>query len=322
MPVPTLTAATLRPATRPTLYFIGVTTGSSSIQRVFPAWAEVLGVDAILTGIDLPVHAPEEDYRRVVEFIRDDDLSLGALVTTHKIDLYRAARDVFDERDFFAELMGEVSCIAKRDNKLIGSAKDPISSGLALDAIIPADHWIKNPDATVVSMGAGGSTIAISWYLSQLNRGDNRPRKIVVTNRSEPRLQHLSEIREEIDTDTPFEYVHAPSAAHNDSVVSIQPPGSLIINATGLGKDAPGSPLTSAVSFPDRALVWDLNYRGDMVFLDQAREQQSRQHLDIHDGWEYFLHGWTQVIGDVFQVHIPTSGPEFDKLSDIARSTR
>jgi hypothetical protein len=30
------------PATQPTLYFIGVTTGKSSIMRVFPKWAKAL----------------------------------------------------------------------------------------------------------------------------------------------------------------------------------------------------------------------------------------------------------------------------------------
>ena len=53
MTFPTLTASTLRPATAPTLYFIGVTTGSSSIQHVFPRWAAHLGLqDAVLQGID------------------------------------------------------------------------------------------------------------------------------------------------------------------------------------------------------------------------------------------------------------------------------
>lgn len=31
-------------ATAPTLYFIGVTTGQSSIMKVFPKWAEALGL--------------------------------------------------------------------------------------------------------------------------------------------------------------------------------------------------------------------------------------------------------------------------------------
>jgi shikimate 5-dehydrogenase len=320
--VPTFTADTLRPATRPTLYFIGVTTGSSSIQRVFPAWAKELGIDAVMQGIDLPVHAPAEQYRRVVEFIRDDPYSMGALVTTHKIDLYQAAKDLFDERDFFAELMGETSCISKRGSQLRCHAKDPISSGLALDAFVPAGHWANNPQATVVSMGAGGSTIAVSWYLTQPSRGANRPARFVVTNRSLPRLDHLREVHAAIDTDVPFEYHHCPTPDMNNAVLAAQPPGSLAINATGLGKDAPGSPLTNAARFPQGGLVWELNYRGDLVFLEQARSRQEADALTVEDGWVYFLHGWTQVVAEVFDIAIPTSGASFERLSQIARETR
>ncbi len=95
-------------------------------------------------------------------------------------------------------------------------------------------------------------------------------------------------------------------------------PGSLVINATGLGKDAPGSPLTFYGSFPERGIVWELNYRGDLVFLDQAEAQKEEKILQIEDGWDYFLHGWTQVIAEVFAVDIPTSGPGFDEISRIA----
>ncbi|TIM29661.1 MAG: shikimate dehydrogenase, partial [Mesorhizobium sp.] len=50
-----------RPATQPTFYFIGVTTTSSSIMRVFPAWARHLRLkDAVLKGIDFPLHADPE----------------------------------------------------------------------------------------------------------------------------------------------------------------------------------------------------------------------------------------------------------------------
>lgn len=322
MPVPTFTASTLEPAAVPTLYFIGVTTGSSSIQRVFPAWAREIGIDARLQGIDMPLHAPAADYRRVVEFIRDDALSMGALVTTHKIDLYDAAQDLFTERDAFAEMMGEVSCISKRGGELRAHAKDPVSSGLALEAILPPGHFARHPEASVVSMGAGGSTIAISWYLSQESRGDERPSRVVATNRSTPRLEHLERIQADFATSTPFTFIHAPDPTDNDAVVGDQGPGSLIINATGLGKDAPGSPLTDAVQFPQGSLVWDLNYRGELTFLDQARAQHDRRALDIHDGWVYFLHGWTQVIGEVFDVSIPTSGAAFDRLSELAKEAR
>ena len=87
-----------QPATQPTLYFIGVTTAKSSIMKVFPAWARHLGLnDAVIEGIDFPLHADPAAYREAVAFIKDDPLSLGALVTTHKIDLFKACRDLFDD---------------------------------------------------------------------------------------------------------------------------------------------------------------------------------------------------------------------------------
>ncbi|MFC4242135.1 shikimate dehydrogenase family protein [Gryllotalpicola reticulitermitis] len=317
-PAPSFTAATLRPADEPTFYFIGVTTGSSSIQRVFPAWAHELGLDARLQGIDLPLHAAADDYRRVVDFIAQDELSLGGLVTTHKIDLFRAARDRFDVIDELAQLMGETSCISKRGGRLISHAKDPISSGRALDAFVPAGHWART-GADVVSMGAGGSTLAISWYLSRPERGADRPRRIVITNRSQPRLEHAASVTARFATDTPFDFVLAPDARDNDEVIAAAPPGSLVVNATGLGKDAPGSPVTDAASWPQGGLAWDLNYRGDLVFLDQARRQPG---LAVEDGWTYFLHGWTAVIAEVFDVELPSAGPDFETLSRLAQEAR
>lgn len=61
-------------AKEPTMYFIGVTTGQSSIMKVFPIWARALSLEGVLKGIDIGLHAPAEDYKRVVEFIRDDPL--------------------------------------------------------------------------------------------------------------------------------------------------------------------------------------------------------------------------------------------------------
>ena len=116
----------------------------------------------------------------------------------------------------------------------------------------------------------------------------------------------------------PVSYVQVADAAGNDAVVSAAPRGSVVINATGLGKDRPGSPLTDKVVFPQDSIAWDFNYRGELVFLDQARAQQSSLNVRVEDGWVYFLHGWTRVIADVFGIDIPTRGPAFERLSDIA----
>ena len=318
----TFTFDSLEPATRPTFYFIGVTTGGSSIRSVFPRWAEALGLgDVELVGIDLALHALDEQYRTVVEFLKADPLSLGALVTTHKIDLYRAARDLFDEIDPLAELMDEVSSLSKRDGRFIAHAKDPISSGLALDAFLPAGYFSAQPTDVVV-FGAGGSAIAIDWYLTRESRGADRPARVIVTNRSAPRLETLRAVHEESHAGIPLETVTAPTPEDNDAVLAGARPRSVVINATGLGKDAPGSPLSDDVVFPENAVVWDLNYRGDLVFLDQARAAESTRSLRVEDGWVYFIHGWTQVIAEVFDIEIPTSGPMFDELSAIASATR
>ncbi len=308
----------LVPATIPTIYFIGVTTSRSSILTVFPRWAEALDIGpSRIVGIDLPLHAPAADYRRVVAFIKDDPLSLGALVTTHKIDCFHAARELFDEIDPLAVLTGELSCLSKRDGMLIASAKDPITGGLAFDAFVPAGHFART-GAEVFSMGAGGSTIAIAWHLMRKARGGDRPSRIIVSNRSQPRLDEFARLQTQFDPGVPVSCELAPTPEDNDAIMAALRPGSVVINATGLGKDAPGSPITDAAAFPAAGFAWELNYRGDLVFLRQAQAAANRQQLTVEDGWLYFLHGWTRVIAEVFHRDIPTSGPRFGDLSELA----
>ena len=309
-------------ADKPTMYFIGVTTRQSSIMRVFPEWARYLGLgDCAIVGMDFRPHDAPEAYREAVSFIKRDTRSLGALVTTHKVDLLRACRDLFDELDHYASLLGEVSSISKRDGRLVGHAKDPITSGLALEAFLPPDHW-EHTGAEAFIMGAGGSAMALTWHLMKPEHGPNRPSRLVVANRSTPRLDEMRHLHRELATGVPVDYLHAPRPEQNDEILAALKPGSLVVNATGLGKDAPGSPLTDRAVFPEHGLVWDFNYRGNLVFLAQARSQAAARYLDVQDGWVYFIHGWTQVIAEVFHTDIPSSGPKFEELARIAETAR
>jgi shikimate 5-dehydrogenase len=308
-------------AKTPTMYFIGVTTHQSSIMRVFPRWAEFLGLgDIEIRGMNFRWHDEPENYRRAVAFIKHDPLSLGALVTTHKLDLLHACRDQFERLDEFAELMGEISSISK-DGGLVGHAKDPITSGLALEAFLPERHW-ERTRADALVLGAGGSAVAVTWYLLNRSHGANRPARLIVTNRSTPRLEAMRRFHQDLDAGIPVEYHHTPSAEATGRLMAGLKPGSLVINATGLGKDAPGSPLGDDAPWPAGGLAWDFNYRGNLVFLDQARAQEQARNLRIEDGWIYFIHGWTRVIAEVFHIDIPTRGPKFDELSRIAAAAR
>ncbi len=304
-------------ATAPTIYFIGVTTDQSSIMKVFPKWADFLGLkDSVIKGIDFKPHSPAEEYREAVEFIKNDPLSLGALVTTHKIDLFQTCRDLFDYVDPYAERLGEVSSISKEDGKLCAHAKDPISSGLALANFVPANYW-KDHGGDVLLLGAGGSTLAMSVYFAQEKIGANVPKRIIIANRSLPRLESAKAILDGIHPQIKFEFVHNPTPEDNDRTLASLKPHSLIVNATGLGKDAPGSPLTDGCEFPRESLVWEINYRGDLLFKRQAESQAAAKNLHVEDGWIYFIHGWTQVIAEVF--HIEIKGDRLENLSRIAK---
>lgn len=307
-----------QPATAPTLYFIGVTTGQSSIMKVFPKWADALGLkDAVIKGIDFAPHSSAEEYREAVTFIKNDPLSLGALVTTHKIDLFNTCKDLFEYVDPYAERLGEISSISKKGGKLCAHAKDPISSGMALENFVPANYWTQY-DGDVLLLGAGGSTLAMSVYFAQEQFGANVPKRIIIANRSVPRLESAQAILDGINPKIHFEYIHNPTPADNDKTLASLKPHSLIVNATGLGKDGPGSPLTDDCVFPEDSLVWEINYRGDLLFKRQAEAQAQSRRLHVEDGWIYFIHGWTQVISEVFQIDI--KGELLEKLSEIAKS--
>jgi len=311
----------IEPAKSPTLRFIGVTTAKSLIMKVFPLWAKELGLsNATIKGIDIEIHADKKIYREVVDFLKSDELSLGALITNHKIDIYEAASDLFDYLDPYAKMFGEVSCISKNGNKLEGYAKDPISSGLAMEEFIPPNFW-RDHGGEVFIIGAGGSARGIAFYLMQEKHKDNVPSKIIISNRSQPRLDTIKKLFLEYNPrNIELEFHLTPEPRLNDAILKTVKPYSLIINATGLGKDRPGSPLTDNAEFPENSIVWDINYRGDLKFLHQAKEQMDAKKLRLEDGWRYFIHGWTQVIAEVFHIKIPPQ--KIDILSNIANTIR
>ncbi|MDX2137992.1 MAG: shikimate dehydrogenase [Chloroflexota bacterium] len=311
----------LQPQTRRTMIFIGVTTGSSAMMHVFPRWSDVWGLDAQLIGYDAPLRAPAETYRDIVEHIKQDPLIMGALVTAHKIDLLNACGDLFDDLDPYAQLTGEVSGISKRNGKLIGHARDPVSSGLAWEAFVPAQHFVEH-EADVLCLGGGGAASAISVYAATADPARGRPRRLIIVDISQERLDHIRAIHENIKTATPLaiDYILNSDPQRNDTLMAALPPGSLVINATGLGKDRPGSPITDAALFPHAGLVWEINYRGALDFMQQARRQAAERQLIIEDGWVYFVHGWSQVVSVVFDA--PLTPDIFAQLDAAASSAR
>jgi shikimate dehydrogenase len=305
---------------RPTFYFIGVTTTKSSIMKVFPLWVKELGHPEItIEGIDLKIHDTPHAYRAAVAQIKYDPLSLGGLVTTHKIDLYHAARDMFETLDPYARICGELSSISKRGGRLEGHAKDPITAGLSLDAII-GDNYFGRTGASVLCFGAGGSAAATLLHLMDKPNPGDRPRKFIVVNRSPGRLAELRAMVERHGTDISVDYRCNADPQVNDEWMAALPEYSIVINATGMGKDIPGSPLTNAGVFPRHGIAWEFNYRGELDFMHQALAQVDSREVKVEDGWLYFLHGWTQVVAQV--LHIDLTPEVFQRLAAAAGTVR
>ncbi len=306
--------------TRPTFYFIGVTTGQSSIMKVFPKWMEELGrPEIVIEGVDCKIHDQPEPYRRALAQIKHDPQSLGALVTTHKIDLLSATRDMFDYLDPYATLLDEVSSISKQGGRLEGHAKDPLSAGASLDAITGKGYFGRT-GGEVLCFGAGGSAIATLLHLINKKDQADRPRRFVFANRSEGRLLHGRQVVGKLKTDILVEYIQNSDPCASDQIMAGMPDYSVIINATGMGKDTPGSPITWEGKFPGHAIAWEFNYRGELDFLHQAEAQAKDRNLFVEDGWLYFVHGWTQVVAQV--LHFDLTDEVFGRLERVAAGVR
>lgn len=304
-----------------TMEFIGVTTSRSSILGLFPLWAAALGLEAPrLVGRDLPLDADQARYLEAVEHIAANPTVHGALITSHKVGVFAAAESRFDELDRYASLCHEISCISKRDGKLIGHAKDPVTAGRALCALLGTGYFART-DGHVLCFGAGGAGLAIAVYLLERPCRADRPTRLVVTDSRPERLAELRTIHEQMGSaSVTLECVCSKEPTSASTLVADLPPGSLVINATGMGKDRPGSPLDESARFPERAVVWDLNYRGELRFLHQGSRQAEQSGLRVADGWLYFLHGWSEHIAEVFDLKLTPD--TFRKLKAIADKWR
>lgn len=256
--------------------FLGRSTGGSLIHRVFPAWMALLRLDVTLEGVDLPADAGAAAYREFVEDVRDDPEVLGAVITSHKLGVHAAARHLLTPADPYVDRLREVNAIAA--DGMTAHARDVI----AVTAVLPAF----GPVREALVLGAGGAGTAIVLALLRQNV------RIAVTD---TRPERLAALRGALGADAAR--VTLAPATESDARLAELGPGALVVNATGLGKDASGSPVTGP--FPPGAVVWDANYRGTLEFLAAARAQGG---LRVFDGWDYFVYGWAEALAPILGI--------------------
>jgi shikimate dehydrogenase len=300
--------------------FVGIRTAGSLIHRVFTPWMDLLGLEARLEGIDLAPGTADADYRALVQEIAADPDVLGAVITSHKLAMHRAARALLRAEDPYVDVLQEVNVIARADRALVARATDPP----AVEAVLASLVGDRPPPDEVLCLGAGGAGVALLVSLlcerdgGELRSRDVVPRRIVATDVDAGRLDAVRAMLDALPA-TGAE-IRLVGAADNDRELARLAPGALVVNATGLGKDKPGSPLGAGGRFPQRAIVWDANYRGDLEFLRIAAAQAERSELRVQDGWSYFVHGWAQALTPILGRRL--EGELLDRLSEIAGRVR
>lgn len=300
--------------------FLGVSTGKSSIHEVFEPWARCLGKDVSLRTSDLPIGAARHHYREFVSSIRSSAATMrGALITSHKAAMYDGARDLFDEVSTASDRLGEIGMIYWHANRLIGDANDAVSTIEVARPLLLASKVWRDGTRNVVILGGGGAGLALANTLVSLEELGCRRVTIADTN-----PERIDSIRRRIATwqsVIPVDVVQIDGIA--DHLVSSAGPGSLVANATGLGKDRPGSPVSENVLFPEGCHAWEFNYRfleqPTPTFYEIATKQASERRLIVRDGWEYFIWGWLVVMATATGVSAHAHYDGFRKVADRIR---
>jgi shikimate 5-dehydrogenase len=285
---------------RPAFVFLGVSTSQSLGHRVFPRWLQIVGAEADLLGVDLPLNASPPAYRQVVQRIKGDDKLLGALVTSHKANLFEHAADLFDEFSPDALALREISPIYKVNGRLAADAIDAAASRRVLASLIPEGYW-RDSRAQALILGAGGAGVALAYAL--LTDANNVPAHVILTETDPARANLARAILQPWAVNASLEVLHVGEGA-SDRLLAALPEGSLVVNATGMGKDRPGSPISGDLPFPMRGLAWEFNYRGERQFLEQARGQAGARDLTVEDGWRLFICGWSFGMSRVFAFEV------------------
>lgn len=286
------------------MLFVGRDTAGSGVHTAFPVWARALGLgNVVLRGVDVHADADRQVWRDLVVAMRDNPRVRGAVVTDHKLRLYRACADLVDVQEPTVGLMAEINSLRVDDGRVFAFARDV----LALHTVLGHAPLPAAPPA-VVCLGAGGAATALLLATAldvptTTASGEPTPAvaapALTFVDRDPEALDALRQVLGRLPVEAAgVRLLTAPTPQACAEVVAAAPAGTLVVNATGLGKVGPESPLPDGAAFPPAAVAWDFNYRGPLTFLAQARAAG----VAAVDGRDYFLAGWACALGGVFDL--------------------
>ena len=274
-----------------------------------------------LAPLDLPLQSTSAEYRKFVENVRlAEGECCGALVTSHKASLFDAASDMFGELSPATRRLGEIGMIYWRDGKLVGDANDVISTVEVCRRFLGESPRWKDGSRRALILGGGGAGLALANTL--VTDTALGCKSIAISETDQRRAENIRKRVSTWNASIPIEVVNPKETA--DALVAEVGAGGLIANATGLGKDRPGNPVTESVDFPPQAHIWEFNYRFVMqsqeTFMETATKRADQLGLTVIDGWEYFIWGWLVVMATARGLRAVNYYPEFKRIADETRS--
>ena len=176
------------------------------------------------------------------------------------------------------------------EDRLIGVSPDAAALRLELGGYLSTGSSIE-----MVLLGGGGASRAIALVSSALPQ----VRRITITEIDARRRDELKQWAEKLKAHGVERRIDILAAEANDEVTSNASEGALIVNASGMGKDMAGSPISRKVKFPRGSVVWDMNYRGELAFLAYAYDQAETRDLRVRDGFALFIRNWTWLLESI-----------------------
>jgi len=300
---------------KPSMFFIGVTTHNSFINKVFEHWLAILNKNIELIGVNLELNCDPKEYQLVLDRIERNPFVLGALVTTHKVRIFNHCKEYFNNLPKTCHDFKEIGCIYKEGPNLQGEVTDLYSVKDALKALL--ENKVNDFKSDIYLLGCGGAGLALAYVI--LSNEIPNYKRLIISETDPNRCLEIEAILEKYNQSKKLQIINTHKQS-SESIVSGLEEGSLIVNATGLGKDKKGSPIQENTKYPSSSILWDFNYRGELEFLTNNLKLKDKYNLQIEDGWIYFINGWSQVLKRVTGSH--DIFKHFNEFKSIADSKR
>ena len=276
---------------------VGPNAALSEAAAVFDDWAEALDLpDWELVTVPLATDAGRDAVQAALAGARATSVRGVVVRGGSRLSVFEYGGPLVRAADDAVRRFGAVSCLLPTDGGWDGYALDPVATVRVLDRVAGVQYWSSVTSADAVVLGAGSTGRILALSLLQLSPG---PRRVLVTDVAQSRLDALIELARERGVSERLVTRRVTGAAGNDDVLDLAAEASLVVNATGIGHESYGSPVTEAAQLPLRGIVWELNHEGPLEFLESVNRQADDLLLRVHDGWDLSLETWAEALSRI-----------------------